>query len=89
MCPDGATIARCRRQRIKDAPSCGQRIYGSLKVVLTLRVASAHKYNMPFARTGETACLSCSSSPTGLCAYHASLLVKTNHLNTTRVLFLQ
>jgi len=66
---------------------CGRRIYGSLEVVLLL--ASAHKCNMPFARAAETACLSCLSSPTGLCAYHASLSVKTNHLNETQVLFVQ
>ena len=68
-------------------PHCGQRIYGSLEVVLIL--ASAHKCKTAFALTRETACLSCLSSPTGLCVYHASMLVKTNHLNATQVLFLQ
>jgi len=68
-------------------PHCGHRIYGSLEVVLIL--ASAHKCNALSERAKETLCLSCLSSPTGLCAYHASLLVKTNHLNATQVLFLQ
>jgi hypothetical protein len=66
---------------------CGQRIYGSLEVVLIL--ASAHKCNTSFARTRETACLRCLSSPTGLCVYHASMLVNSTRLNATQVLFLQ
>ena len=66
---------------------CGQRIYGSLEVVLIL--ASVHRCHASFTRAHETACLSCLSSPTWLCAYHASMLVKTNHLNATQVLFWQ
>lgn len=54
-------------------PHCGQRIYGSLQVVLIL--ASVHRCLASFAREHETACLVCSRSPTGLCAYHANLLV--------------
>jgi len=72
---------------------CEEGIYGSLEVVLTL--ASAHKCRSQFGRghlgdrAAVTTCLSCLSSPTGLCAYHASVLVKQSHLDTTRLLFLQ
>jgi hypothetical protein len=54
-----------------------------------LILASVHKCNTSLARTRETTCLSCLSSPTGLCAYHASMLMNHNRLNATRVLFLQ
>lgn len=68
-------------------PQCGKRIYGSLHVVLLL--ASAHVCSALFTRKHVTTCLSCLDSPTGLCAYHASVLVNSNRLNLTRVQFLQ
>lgn len=64
-------------------PHCGQRIYGSLEIVLIL--ASVHTSRASFARVNDTTCLSCVTSPTGLCAYHASLLANQNHLSTTRI----
>ena len=66
-------------------PHCRERIYGSLEVVLIL--ASAHKCGGSSGRTSDTTCLSCLISPTGLCAYHASLLVSQNRPTTTRFLY--
>lgn len=66
---------------------CMEGIYGSLEVVLIL--ASAHKCRSQFDRghLGDRAavmtCLGCLRSPTGLCAYHASLLVNLRRPNGT------
>ena len=60
---------------------CGERIYGSLEVVLIL--ASAHRCRIPRDRSMPTVCLSCLGSSTGLCAYHASLLVNQSQRNAT------
>ena len=68
-------------------PHCGQRIYGSLEVVLLL--ASVHTCRASLARMNETTCLICLRSPTGLCAYHASVLVNQNHLSATTMLSFQ
>lgn len=68
-------------------PHCERRIYGSLQVVLIL--ASTHNCRAPFARPIETTCLSCLSSPTGLCAYHAGVLVNQGRFDATRFLSLQ
>jgi hypothetical protein len=65
-------------------PHCGQRIYGSLEVVLIL--ASAHKCGESFRRTSDTTCLSCLVSPTGLCGYHTILLVNRRRFDAMRVL---
>jgi hypothetical protein len=60
---------------------CMEGIYGSLEVVLIL--ASQHKCRLQFDRTAVTTCLGCLRSPTGLCAYHASLLVNLRRPNGT------
>jgi len=70
-------------------PHCGQRIYGSLEIVLTRSVASVHTCRTSVARVNDTTCLSCITSPTGLCAYHAGLLVNQNHLSATRISAMQ
>jgi len=61
---------------------CGEGIYGSLEVVLIL--GSEHKCRSRSDRTTVTTCLRCLQSPTGLCAYHASLLVNLGRPNGTR-----
>jgi len=72
-------------------PHCGERIYGSLEVVLIL--ASVHRCKAQFDRgplgdrARETTCLSCLRSPTGLCAYHASVLMSYSRPIATRFLF--
>ena len=60
---------------------CGEGIYGSLEVVLIL--ASEHKCRSRFDRTTATTCLRCLRSPTGLCAYHSSLLLNLRRPNGT------
>ena len=60
---------------------CGERIYGSLEVVLIL--ASAHRCRIQRDRRLPTVCLSCLGSSTGLCAYHASQLVNQSQRNAT------
>ena len=52
-------------------PHCLQTIYGSLAVVLVL--ASAHRCNDQAHSLGQTVCLECRQSPTGLCVYHTRL----------------
>jgi hypothetical protein len=66
---------------------CEKRFYGSLEVVLIL--ASAHRCRMQRDGGRETACLSCLSSPVGLCAYHASILMNRSRRDTTRLLYLE
>ncbi len=51
-------------------PECGEKVFGSLDVVLIL--SSAHRCSArPASRARVTQCLACLSSPTGLCARHA------------------
>lgn len=70
ICPDGASLMRCQRQRAIVAPSSGEKIFGSLDVVLLL--SSAHRCRArELPRRHVTQCLACLGSPTGLCAYHA------------------
>ncbi len=59
---------------------CEKRIYGSLQVVLIL--ASVHRCRTQFDPVRATLCLTCLSSQTGLCAYHASLVANQSHQNT-------
>lgn len=47
---------------------CSHTILGSLTVVLVL--ASAHRCNGHMHSLGQTVCLDCRQSPTGLCVYH-------------------
>lgn len=54
-------------------PHCLQTIYGSLAVVLIL--ASAHRCNAQLHSLGQTVCLDCRQSTTGLCVYHTQLLL--------------
>ncbi len=60
---------------------CEKRIFGSLEVVLIL--ASVHRCHTQLDPVRVTVCSSCLSSQTGLCAYHASLVVNQSRLNTT------
>ena len=60
-------------------PHCGEEIFGSFQVVLVL--ASVHRCRPRLARAAQTACLGCVRSPTGLCAFHASLIAEKAHPN--------
>ncbi|MBI5033379.1 MAG: hypothetical protein HZB51_22895 [Chloroflexi bacterium] len=54
-------------------PDCMQTICGSLAVVLIL--ASTHRCKAQTLLHGQTVCLDCGKSPTGLCVYHTQCLL--------------
>ena len=72
MCSDGMSLMRRTLcvQRAIVMPSCGEKVFGSLEVVLIL--SSAHRCGSPPAlRWHDTQCLDCLQSPTGYCLRHA------------------